>query len=483
MAQSVQSMRLNNGLDSTLLSVRSDPSLYIMAHFQPFSDLPHTSSKDDLAQDYELFPCQYEPYSDPTTIQRPSSFQFHLSPVDLPMKNPYIAPSMSWSNEPVLPHNTDSLTAASSDFGSPWSNELVSSPESKDSLATGSSSWFSMGCYMSPPYTCDEVALPPLGFGSCSSPSALTDVDSLVAPSQVYPDPDPIVKLETDSEHVMGGTFCYNSPPQHDEFDTSCDIKSCQYAENTIQQEACSSSGNQFKAPKLSSTNTGRISKKRPRKTSTKARPTSAARASTKTSGKKDGAKTSRVFICSFSHYGCQSTFVSKNEWKRHVTSQHIQPGFYRCDVGRCSLDNLSKNKGQDANNSCASFNETHLVNDFNRKDLFTQHQRRMHAPWVGRNSKKPETEKERDDFELTLEAVRARCWHEQRKPPTQSACGFCGQHFLEWNDRMEHVGRHYEKGDVQYEAEDTFLRQWAIEEDIIRQVDGQWKLVGLCEK
>ncbi|OOF91559.1 hypothetical protein ASPCADRAFT_210921 [Aspergillus carbonarius ITEM 5010] len=453
-----------------------------MAHFPAFADFPHMPSGDNLPQDYELFPSQYEPYTDPTMIQRPSDFQLHLSPAELSMKSAYLAPSMSWSAEPILSHNTGSLTAPSG-FNSPWSSDLISNPGA-DSPTSGSFTNTSMGCYMSPPYTCDDVVLPQSGFEPCSSPASLTDVDSLVVPSQLYPDPDPMVKLETESDNAMSGAFGYNSPPQHDEFDTPCDVRSCQFSDPASQQDTYNPPSYQPKPQQLSKPNTGRIVK-RPRKPSTKGRTTSAARANTKTGGKKDGAVAGRVFVCSFSHYGCQSTFVSKNEWKRHVTSQHIQPGFFRCDVGRCSLDNLSKNKTLDSS-SCISYNETHLVNDFNRKDLFTQHQRRMHAPWVGRNRKHPENEKERDEFEQSLEAVRARCWHEQRKPPSESRCGFCGQHFTgarSWNERMEHVGRHYEKGDAQYEAEDTLLRQWALEEDLIRQIDGEWKLAALCEK
>ncbi|EZF70942.1 hypothetical protein H105_06858 [Trichophyton soudanense CBS 452.61] len=39
-----------------------------------------------------------------------------------------------------------------------------------------------------------------------------------------------------------------------------------------------------------------------------------------------------RIFTCVFAPYGCTSSFASKNEWKRHVLSQHLQLGFYRCD-------------------------------------------------------------------------------------------------------------------------------------------------------
>ena len=173
------------------------------------------------------------------------------------------------------------------------------------------------------------------------------------------------------------------------------------------------------------------------------------------------------IFTCSFSHYGCLKLFTSKNEWKRHVTSQHLQLGFYRCDVGSCS--------------------SAQRTNDFNRKDLFIMHQRRMHAPWVSSKTRKPSSKSEEEKFDQDLEQVQRRCWREQRKPPERSQCGFCGVCFFgphSWSKRMEHIGRHFETGNVTgLEREDPYLRQWAIEEDII-QPDGlqNWKLACLLE-
>ena len=174
-----------------------------------------------------------------------------------------------------------------------------------------------------------------------------------------------------------------------------------------------------------------------------------------------------RSFVCTFSRYGCTSSFASKNEWKRHVASQHLQLGFYRCDVGQC-------------NNSLGNTRPMSCTNDFERKDLFTQHQRRMHAPWAKYHAA---TEEEKQQYETDLEAVRIRCWHEQRQPPWRSICGFCGEEFVgfqSWNLRMEHIGRHYEKGEVTIESEekeDIALRDWAIHEGILSWDGGRWKL------
>ncbi len=182
--------------------------------------------------------------------------------------------------------------------------------------------------------------------------------------------------------------------------------------------------------------------------------------ASRKRSNDKDGDR--RPFICSFSHYGCESRFSSKNEWKRHVSSQHLQLGFYRCDTDLCYPSNQFPSSG------------TRTYNDFNRKDLFTQHHRRMHVPWTPAN--KPPSKQAHDNFEEGLEAVRARCWHERRKAPRKSQCIFCSVRFdgeTAWEERMEHIGKHFEKAerekkDLGAGEEDAELRSWALHQGII---------------
>ncbi|GAD99001.1 C2H2 finger domain protein [Paecilomyces variotii No. 5] len=193
-----------------------------------------------------------------------------------------------------------------------------------------------------------------------------------------------------------------------------------------------------------------------------------------------------RLFACSFAHYGCESTFPSKNEWKRHVTSQHLQLGFYRCDVGDCKPSNSKNNRysmSTDGDSPRSVLGRGRVYNDFNRKDLFTQHQRRMHAPWLVVTGLKL-SQVEEDAFEASLDAVRTRCWHEKRKPPQQSQCGFCGKEFSgprSWDERMEHVGKHFEKGEANSETEDLELRMWAIQEGIIRPTgENKWVLSSL---
>jgi hypothetical protein len=190
----------------------------------------------------------------------------------------------------------------------------------------------------------------------------------------------------------------------------------------------------------------------------------------------------SKNFPCAFHHYGCCAVFANKNEWKRHVSSQHLQLGFYRCDMDSC----IDHAKG---------------YNDFNRKDLFTQHCRRMHAPWsgAGGNPKKNEAnvpKKDKDAFEKKLDSIRDRCWIDRRKAPASTKCGFCGKKFSEsaiketkgktvhlspWEERMEHIGRHFERDGkrAEDEKEDTGLRKWALEEGVVVEKKGEFWLVG----
>jgi hypothetical protein len=184
-------------------------------------------------------------------------------------------------------------------------------------------------------------------------------------------------------------------------------------------------------------------------------------------SGAKRSEPAKRKFICSFSHYGCDVALSSKNEWKRHVSIQHLQLGFYRCDVGSCNPDFNPNVPGH-----------KRVYNDFNRKDLFTQHHRRMHKPETGPGSGPiaPGNAGDKDwrAFEDSLEEVRNRCWMEKRKPPQRSTCGFCGRVFEgegSWNERMEHVGGHFSRDIVEAkeEREDEDLTNWAIMQGIIK--------------
>ncbi|KAK4496932.1 hypothetical protein PRZ48_011381 [Zasmidium cellare] len=138
-----------------------------------------------------------------------------------------------------------------------------------------------------------------------------------------------------------------------------------------------------------------------------------------------------RSFPCPLSIYGCTSTFGSKNEWKRHVNTQHMRMGFWRCDMCK---------------------NGDRKPNDFNRKDLFIQHVRRMHplsatSPATANLPAPSKSSKDGEDMQL-LQTAATRCYKALRHPPEESCCLFCDRTFSgegTWDDRMEHVGRHLE--------------------------------------
>ncbi len=64
---------------------------------------------------------------------------------------------------------------------------------------------------------------------------------------------------------------------------------------------------------------------------------------------------------CIFNFAGCKTTFDEERHWKRHVETQHLLLDYWRCTAGAC------------ANHPNGAI--------FNRKDLFTQHLLRVHAP------------------------------------------------------------------------------------------------------
>ena len=118
---------------------------------------------------------------------------------------------------------------------------------------------------------------------------------------------------------------------------------------------------------------------------------------------------------------------------------------------------------------------------EFDRKDLFTQHLKRMHAPPSSASAA------EKANFNDAIETVQQRCHVRLRELPTNTICPFCPDHptFKKWEDRLEHVGKHLEKQDIDLtgEVEDVALRQWMIGQGFLERGDGGWRLVELSRK
>ncbi|OTB04023.1 hypothetical protein M426DRAFT_73614 [Hypoxylon sp. CI-4A] len=171
-----------------------------------------------------------------------------------------------------------------------------------------------------------------------------------------------------------------------------------------------------------------------------------------------------RPFPCAFSFAGCVSTFGSKNEWKRHIASQHLCLQYYRCS-------------------SCPQSTVEGKGNEFNRKDLFTQHLRRMHAPFAIKKALTKGDSKLQADWETHVKEMQQSCLVTRRQPPQRSSCpkSDCSSIFegpTSWDEWTEHVGRHMEKGEAERLGVDRLLAKWALDEGIIkRRPDGDYRL------
>ncbi|KAK4225912.1 hypothetical protein QBC38DRAFT_250534 [Podospora fimiseda] len=175
-----------------------------------------------------------------------------------------------------------------------------------------------------------------------------------------------------------------------------------------------------------------------------------------------------RPFICVFEFAGCASTFASKNEWKRHVTTQHLLLTYWLC-----------------TEDSCATAKQPSI---FNRKDLFTQHLKRMHCPshlkkQVMAGGKQNQQTNGNKEWEEKLRTMQARGIRERCKLPMEMKCPVkgCEKGRFEgkdaWDMRMEHVAKHLERERV--EQGDESLVGWAGREEvgiIVRSGNG-WEL------
>ncbi|KAI6355618.1 hypothetical protein MCOR25_008148 [Pyricularia grisea] len=257
-----------------------------------------------------------------------------------------------------------------------------------------------------------------------------------------------------------------------------------------------------------------------------------------------------RPFVCIFAFAGCDANFPSKNEWKRHVMSQHLLLHYWICTQDTCAhTDNNgvaasaaptsgrnNSHRTPSANaprvgslrgrNSCAIAPAGSSLTPglqrfgpplpngaiFNRKDLFTQHVRRMHMPQDIREQQKAGEQqsgssssgkKKASSADKTSGGEQLASWEkhvknlqqaaakERCRLPTSMACPVesCGEQFMgvdAWDLRMEHLARHFEaagKGEeppVPSTGEaDPSLIQWASDENVavVVKCGTQWVL------
>lgn len=225
-----------------------------------------------------------------------------------------------------------------------------------------------------------------------------------------------------------------------------------------------------------------------------------------------------RPFICVFRFAGCQSTFASKNEWKRHVMSQHLLLYYWLCDIDVCAHNKNDptaphshsgkRNKGRRAEHATAGELLGPSLPDgaiFNRKDLYTQHLRRMHTPanikktGSAKSSKKAAASLQASscaspaDWDDNIKVLQNNALRERCQLPEYMECPapHCTQTFNgvdAWDQRMEHVARHLEKAATGAEEPVVFggptdpsLMAWVARPDVAvaRRVaaTGEWVL------
>lgn len=181
-----------------------------------------------------------------------------------------------------------------------------------------------------------------------------------------------------------------------------------------------------------------------------------------------------RLLECVFAFAGCTSAFQIKNEWKRHVISQHVVPRYWLCREPECVR--ASPLTGGVA---------------FTSKYLYTQHVRslHMHEKYAAVQPGEEDPEWDRTLMRMQASAEMTRC-----EMPTSMVCPeescitfFSGR--SAWDDRMEHVADHIQRGSwpgedpVVFSAGgiDPSLTKWAARPDvnIVERVDDEWKLVS----
>ncbi|KAF1346873.1 hypothetical protein BDV97DRAFT_228290 [Delphinella strobiligena] len=195
---------------------------------------------------------------------------------------------------------------------------------------------------------------------------------------------------------------------------------------------------------------------------------------------KSKGSK-SAALPCPLAVYGCTSSFISKNEWKRHINTQHLRLEAWLCD--QCPKRDNKR--------------------EFNRKDLFIQHLKRMHPSPCPAHSPKVQVAKSRpnrsgskvdktgraskgEDLDPALLEAEQRCHIVLRQPPSDSACLFCSTNFSgrgSWEARIEHVAKHMEQykkdgnevPDPKHWRADRTLQQWLVSEGVISKVRQRW--------
>ncbi|PVH77496.1 hypothetical protein DL98DRAFT_423716 [Cadophora sp. DSE1049] len=202
-----------------------------------------------------------------------------------------------------------------------------------------------------------------------------------------------------------------------------------------------------------------------------------------------------KAYVCVFHFAGCTSTFASKNEWKRHVSFQHLNLRTWVCELGSCGGHHSRAGRDVIGGSSVSGTQRILRGSEFNRKDLFTQHLRRMHVPiYVKRKLAGTDAK-----WEKEIKSLQQSCLRIKRQAPRRLACPSCSTVFEGdgcWDDRMEHVGKHLEGAAMKHleaadgveddhrstvidQGNDELLVKWASDEGIIeKKPQGRFRLI-----
>ncbi|EGY18312.1 hypothetical protein VD0002_g9742 [Verticillium dahliae] len=198
-----------------------------------------------------------------------------------------------------------------------------------------------------------------------------------------------------------------------------------------------------------------------------------------------------RPFVCIFNFAGCSSSFPSKNEWKRHVVTQHLALSFWHCKQDACESCTNPASASQQGSPATDTPSPLPRGAIFNRKDLYTQHVRRMHVPppiAKALRLRKPTPEWDDRLREMQTEAERRRCELPTHMQCPASGCDMVFSGANAWDERMEHVAKHLEKASEGREPMLSFggdgdptLTNWAASPGVgvVRKTDtGEWELM-----
>jgi hypothetical protein len=148
-----------------------------------------------------------------------------------------------------------------------------------------------------------------------------------------------------------------------------------------------------------------------------------------------------RPYICTF---GCSDSFRYPYDWKRHEKSKHTQEELWICNNPVvCYLPDIcpydltpfptADHLASHAHEDCIKRHKD--TRTFKRLDGFLEHLTQWHGIADTSNVR----------IATVIDSWKGGIPFKPSDPALK--CGYCGQHFANWDDRVAHVGEHFKKG------------------------------------